>query len=438
MIVLAWMAAVCHDDGAVRERMGTGTELRADAQARDAVPGDSREQPRPAESAGPRAETMTRQEHAGYRRQGPVADVRGEYPAPGAGGQDDAGEAFGRLGERSQGMTREEYADYMRQLTAAEAGDQDHVPGPAAAEPPGARLGEHAQGMTREEYADYMRQLTAAGGDDPVGGGSLRARDGPIRDEQAQADTAAPATSDSPGDPVAERSGGSGRDAPADQQELAAPPGDRAGEQPTAGDANPASRPADVSPEAAQIAELRAQLAQARAELDQTKGELGETRSELGQTKAELDETRSKLDQANHTIAGLQARDQGEDAQSEHAEQPSTDLRQDASDAIRPERSLEEEAEGPLAQDGTLRGREETDEATKAKDARLTRGRISRHVFSADSLAIAGALADSYDAASKFAVHAMPDGFISAGAMLAGLTSVGISKVQERRRANKE
>jgi len=53
---------------------------------------------------------------------------------------------------------------------------------------------------------------------------------------------------------------------------------------------------------------------------------------------------------------------------------------------------------------------------------------LLRHVVSSDGFAITGALIDSYDAVSKFAMHAPLDAMTPVAAMAAGLISLGLAK----------
>jgi hypothetical protein len=296
--------------------------------------------------------------------------------------------------------------------------------------------------MTREEYADHMRRLTAGGGDDPVGPGSPPGREVAIQGERAQAGTAAPASSDAPGDPVAERDGGPGRDAPVGQREPPAASSEvRAGEH----------------PEAADIAELRAQLAQTRAELAQAKGErdqarserdqkdteLAQTRAELAQTKGELDETKGELDQAkselkqaNEKIASLEANGHpdavpGQDAEESRpgrTDADGSDPRAEDSDT-----SSDQEKESP-----SIDRRTGTERAAEARYAGLAERPRSRYIVTSDHVAVAATLIDAYDTVSKFAAHVPLDGLTPLAGTAAGVLALAMGRFEKHNKEKKE
>jgi hypothetical protein len=419
-------------------------ELREDSQPRENVPEAAREQPRPAETAPqdrPRAETTTRQEYADHMQQFPAANLHGEYPAHGIGGQDESVDAPWRLGERSQGMTR-------------------------------------------EEYADHMRQLTAVGSDDQEDAGSFQPRDYTIQDEPAQqADIGALDTRDAPHASIREPSGHAGQDvSAADRQEHVILPVDVEQEQSaTDGEGPPPDRSDgsdDVSPEQAQIAELRAQLAQAQAERDQarserdqanserdqavserdqaksqfdqavsqldqakdqldqreaeltqTNGELTQIKAQLSQTRGELDETKRKLDQANQKIADLNPEGQEQTVMVEGDEQPLVDTGEPDAGPDSPDVLGGLDAKSP-----TIADRQSSEESADSRDTVLREHTLLRRVVTSDHVAVVPMLIDAYDTAAKFAAHNMLDGLTPLAGTLSGALALGLSALEKRRK----
>lgn len=161
-----------------------------------------------------------------------------------------------------------------------------------------------------------------------------------------------------------------------------------------------------LPPEHQRISALEAENADARQQLADAKQQIADLKADNGDQSARLDRIEQMLAGSDHPPNS----DSGQDRAPQHKDAP---------------------AEHQDLEKPTIAAREATDAARDTKEAEKTRW---RRIASAENVGIASAVAGAADTLAQFAMHATPEGVVGLGATVLGLASLGLAKVEEKRK----
>jgi hypothetical protein len=154
--------------------------------------------------------------------------------------------------------------------------------------------------------------------------------------------------------------------------------------------------------------------------------------------EAENADARQQLAYANPKIAELEAKNDDQAARLDRIEQFLADSHQNQADAGAQEHGGDKpaaSADHQTAQDVAISEHKTTPESRDVRDAEGPRW---RRMSSAENVGLASTALSAADTVAQFTMHATPEGVVGLGAMVLGVASVGLAKLEKKRKENKK
>jgi hypothetical protein len=171
-----------------------------------------------------------------------------------------------------------------------------------------------------------------------------------------------------------------------------------------------------LSPEADRLKALEAENDAARQKIADLEAKLADQEAGL---KAVKEEQAARLDRIEQQLAGADRQPEGTGSPEHGADQPG---------AMR----------DPDAKSPTIAERKGTIQENSLERAEVTKASPWRAVVSGENVGVAGTLVGAADTVAQFAMHATPEGVVGLSAMVLGLASLGLARVEKHRKESND
>jgi hypothetical protein len=144
-----------------------------------------------------------------------------------------------------------------------------------------------------------------------------------------------------------------------------------------------------------------------------------------------------RIADADQKIAELEAKNDEQAARLDRIEQFIADSKKNPADSSAADHGgdkIAASSDHQTAQDTAISEHKASGETRDARDADNTRW---RRITSAENVGVASTVLGAADTVAQFAMHATPEGIVGLGAMVLGVTAVGLAKLEKKRKDNK-